>query len=79
MSIEKAPIGATTININGITTSVKNFVNIIKKNIPLANISFKGDSLAVVEEILGGEPSEVFKDFKYTSLEDGIKKTIDFY
>ena len=79
MSIEKAPIGATTININGITTSVKNFVNIIKKNIPLANISFKGNSLAVVEEILGGEPSEVFKDFKYTSLEDGIKKTIDFY
>jgi len=79
MSIEKAPIGAITININGITTSVKNFVNIIKKNIPLANISFKGNSLAVVEEILGGEPSEVFKDFKYTSLEDGIKKTIDFY
>lgn len=79
MSIEKAPIGATTININGITTSVKNFVNIIKKNIPLANISFKGNSLAVVEEILGGEPSEVFKDFKYTSLENGIKKTIDFY
>ena len=79
MSIEKAPIGATTININGITTSVKNFVNIIKKNIPLANISFKGNSLAVVEEILGGEPSQVFKDFKYTSLEDGIKKTIDFY
>ena len=66
-------------NINGITTSVENFVSIIKKNIPDANVKFSGKPLSVVEEILGGEPSKTFKDFKYTSLDNGINKTINFY
>ena len=77
--IDKAPLGATTMNINGITTSVENFVSIIKKNIPDANVKFSGKPLSVVEEILGGEPSKTFKDFKYTSLDNGINKTINFY
>ena len=77
--IDKAPLGATTMNINGITTSVENFVSIIKKNIPDAKVKFSGKPLSVVEEILGGEPSKTFKDFKYTSLENGINKTINFY
>ena len=77
--IDKAPVGAITMNINGITTSVENFVSIIKKNIPDANIKFSGKPLSVVEEILGGEPSKTFKDFKYTSLDNGIYKTINFY
>jgi len=77
--IDKAPVGAITMNINGITTSVENFVSIIKKNIPDANVKFSGKPLSVVEEILGGEPSKTFKDFKYTSLENGINKTINFY
>ena len=77
--IDKAPVGAITMNINGITTSVENFVSIIKKNIPDANIKFSGKPLSVVEEILGGEPSKTFKDFKYTSLDNGINKTINFY
>jgi nucleoside-diphosphate-sugar epimerase len=77
--IDKAPIGAITMNINGITTSVENFVSIIKKNIPDANVKFSGKPLSVVEEILGGEPSKTFKDFKYTSLDNGINKTINFY
>lgn len=77
--IDKAPIGALTMNINGITTSVENFVSIIKKNIPDANVKFSGKPLSVVEEILGGEPSKTFKDFKYTSLDNGINKTINFY
>ena len=62
--IDKAPVGAITMNINGITTSVENFVSIIKKNIPDANVKFSGKPLSVVEEILGGEPSKIFKDFK---------------
>jgi nucleoside-diphosphate-sugar epimerase len=77
--IDKAPLGAITMNINGITTSVENFVSIIKKNIPDANVKFSGKPLSVVEEILGGEPSKTFKDFKYTSLDNGINKTINFY
>ena len=77
--IDKAPVGAITMNINGITTSVENFVSIIKKNIPDANVKFSGKALSVVEEILGGEPSKTFKDFKYTSLDNGINKTINFY
>ena len=77
--INKAPVGAITMNINGITTSVENFVSIIKKNIPDANVKFSGKPLSVVEEILGGEPSKTFKDFKYTSLDNGINKTINFY
>ena len=76
--IDKAPLGATTMNINGITTSVENFVSIIKKNIPDAKVKFSGKPLSVVEEILGGEPSKTFKDFKYTSLDNGINKTINF-
>ena len=77
--IDKAPVGAITMNINGITTSVENFVSIIKKNIPDANVKFSGKPLSIVEEILGGEPSKTFKDFKYTSLDNGINKTINFY
>jgi nucleoside-diphosphate-sugar epimerase len=77
--IDKAPVGAITMNINGITTSVENFVSIIKKNIPDAKVKFSGKPLSVVEEILGGEPSKTFKDFKYTSLDNGINKTINFY
>jgi UDP-glucose 4-epimerase len=79
LSLEKYPLGANTININGITTSVKNFTKIIKNQIPLANISIKGDALPVVDEILGGSPKELFKEFQYTSLENGINETIDFY
>lgn len=77
--IDKAPVGAITMNINGITTSVENFVSIIKKNIPDAKVKVSGKPLSVVEEILGGEPSKTFKDFKYTSLDNGINKTINFY
>ena len=79
MSIDQIPSGALTININGITTDVSHFINLIKKNIPLASIGIKGNPLSVVDEIRGNEPSNIFKKFKYTSLEDGIKRTIDFY
>ena len=79
MSISQIPSGALTLNINGITADVKDFINLIKNNIPLANIGINGNPLSVVDEIRGNEPSIIFKKFKYTSLEDGIKKTLDFY
>ena len=79
MSIAQIPSGALTLNINGITTDVSHFINLIKKNIPLASIGIKGNPLSVVDEIRGNEPSIIFRKFKYTSLEDGIKRTIDFY
>ena len=79
MSIAQIPSGALTFNINGITADVSEFINLIKKNIPLSDIGIEGDSLSVVDEIRGNEPSKTFKKFKYTSLEDGIKRTIDFY
>ena len=79
MSMEKSPLGANVININGITASVETFAAIIKKNIPLANLTIKGKGLAVVDEILGKHPSEFFKKFQYTSLNDGIQSTINFY
>ena len=79
MSMEKSPLGANVININGITASVETFAAIIKKNIPLANLTIKGEGLAVVDEILGKHPSEFFEKFQYTSLNDGIQSTINFY
>ena len=79
MSLDKPLLGALTININGITADVKKIISIIKKNIPKSNIGFDGNRLSVVDEILGEEPSKYFENFKYTSLESGIKKTIDFY
>ena len=79
MSLDKCLLGALTININGITADVKNIISIIKKNIPKSNIGFDSNPLSVVDEILGEEPSKYFENFKYTSLESGIKKTIDFY
>ena len=77
--IDKSPVGALTINVNGITASVEDFLLIIKKNIPDAKVTLNGKPISVVEEILGGEPSKIFKDFKYTSLDYGINKTINFY
>ena len=77
--IDKSPVGALTINVNGITASVEDFLSIIKKNIPDAKVTLNGKPISVVEEILGGEPSKIFKDFKYTSLDCGINKTINFY
>ena len=79
MSVDKPLLGALTININGITADVKKIISIIKKNIPKSNIGFDINPLSVVDEILGEEPSKYFENFKYTSLESGIKKTIDFY
>ena len=79
MSLDKCLLGALNININGITADVKNIISIIKKNIPKSNIGFNSNPLSVVDEILGEEPSKYFENFKYTSLESGIKKTIDFY
>ena len=79
MSIAQIPSGALTFNINGITADVSDFINLIKKNIPLANIGITGKPLSIVDEIQGNEPSKIFKKFKYTSLKDGIKRTIDFY
>jgi nucleoside-diphosphate-sugar epimerase len=79
MSIAQVPSGALTLNINGITADVSDFINLIKKNIPLSDIGIEGDPLSVVDEIRGNEPFKTFKKFKYTSLEDGIKRTIDFY
>ena len=77
--IDKSPVGALTINVNGITASVEDFLSIIKKNIPDAKVTLNGKPISVVEEILGGEPCKIFKDFKYTSLDHGINKTINFY
>ena len=79
MSIVQMPSGALTFNINGITADVSDFINLIKKNIPQSDIAIKGNSLSAVDEIRGNGPSKTFKKFKYTSLEDGIKRTIDFY
>ena len=79
MSISQILSGALTFNINGITADVSDFINSIKKYIPHSDIAIKGNPLSLVEEIIGNEPSKTFKKFKYTSLEDGIKRTIDFY
>ena len=77
MSMDKTPFGANTVGLNGKMSLI--FAAIIKKNIPLANLTIKGEGLAVVDEILGKHPSEFFEKFKYTSLNDGIKSTINFY
>ena len=79
MSINRAPVGALTININGITASVSDFVSKIINIIPEAKLTINGDKLSVVEEILGDHPSDIFKKFKYTSLSEGISNTINFY
>ena len=77
--LKNPPTGAITININGISKDVEEFISIVKKNIPTAKIGFNDKPLNVVDEILGDEPNKFFKEFNYTTLEDGIKNTIDFY
>lgn len=77
--LKNPPTGAITTNINGISKDVEEFISIIKKNIPTAKIRFNDQPLSVVDEILGDEPNKFFKEFNYTTLEDGIKNTIDFY
>ena len=79
MSINRVPVGALTININGITASVSDFVSKIINIIPEAKLTINGDKLSVVEEILGDHPSDIFKNFKYTSLNEGISNTVKFY
>ena len=79
MSINRVPVGALTININGITASVSDFVSKIINIIPEARLMINGDKLSLVEEILGDHPSDIFKKFKYTSLSEGISNTINFY
>ena len=76
LSAEGGRVGVKT---SWITADVSDFINLIKKFIPLSDIGIKDNPLSVVDEILGNEPSKTFKKFKYTSLEDGIKRTIDFY
>ena len=77
-SLCKALKGANIINVNGITASVNKFVEIINKYHSVSKISIKGENLEV-DRILENKPSDYFSEFKYTSLEDGIKRTIDFY
>ena len=77
--LKNPPIGAITTNINGISKDVEEFISIVKKNIPTAKIGLNNKPLSVVDEILGDEPNKYFKEFNYTTLEDGIKNTIDFY
>ena len=79
MSVNKAPVGASTININGITANVCDFVSKIINIVPEAKLTINGDELSVVEEILGNHPSDIFESFEYTSLNAGISNTIDFY
>ena len=79
MSISQILSGALILNVNGITADVSDLIKLIKKNVPLSDIGVKGNPLSIVGEIRGNEPSKIFKNFKYTSLEDGIKRTIDFY
>ena len=79
MYLKNSPKGPITTNINGISKDVREIVSIIKKNIPAAKIGFNDKSLSVVDEIIGDEPYKYFSKFKYTTLQDGIKKTIDFY
>ena len=79
MYLKNSLKGAITANINGISKDVREIVSIIKKNIPVAKIGFNDKPLSVVDEIIGDEPYKYFKEFKYTTLQDGIKKTIDFY
>ena len=79
MSVNKAPVGASTININGITANVCDFVSKIINIVPEAKLTINGDELSVVEEILGNHPSDIFESFEYTSLNTGISNTIDFY
>ena len=79
MYLKNSPKGPITTNINGISKDVSEIVSIIKKNIPAAKIGFNDKSLSVVDEIIGDEPYKYFSKFKYTTLQDGIKKTIDFY
>ena len=79
MYLKNSLKGAITVNINGISKDVREIVSIIKKNIPVAKIGFNDKPLSVVDEIIGDEPYKYFKEFKYTTLQDGIKKTIDFY
>ncbi len=77
--IQNRPEGANIVNINGISCELSVIIDILNKINQKNEISFEKTPLPVVGEIIGNSPENYFKDFVFTSLENGIKETVNFY
>lgn len=71
--------GSNIMNVNGITHSVEDVIKYLNKLQHNSTISNYGNNLPVVSKIRGNGPSKFFSNFKFTKLEKGLKKTVDYY
>lgn len=77
--LKNCPNGANIVNINGISCEVKDIISILNKFNKNCKIVTNKKEIPVVGEIIGNGPENFFPAFKYTCLETGLLKTIDFY
>tara|TARA_Y200000002_G_C22650805_1_gene651230 strand:- start:244 stop:1134 length:891 start_codon:yes stop_codon:yes gene_type:complete len=77
--LEDLPNGARVMNINGITEDVSNIVEFLNTFTTFRKITYNKKNLPIVGEILGNGPEEHLKNFNYTDIKNGLKKTISYY
>ena len=77
--LEDLPNGAKVMNINGITEDVSNIVEFLNTFTTFRKITYNKKNLPIVGEILGNGPEEHLKNFNYTDIKNGLKKTISYY
>ena len=77
--LEDLPNGARVMNINGITEDVSKIVEFLNTFTTFRKITYNKKNLPIVGEILGNGPEEHLKNFNYTDIKNGLKKTISYY
>ena len=77
--LDSLPIGAKVMNINGISGTVANIVEYLNSFTKNKKITNHGNTLPIVDEILGNGPLDYFNNFRFTDLKTGLEKTISYY
>jgi UDP-glucose 4-epimerase len=75
----RTPDGAQVVNMPGEIASNADVVAEIKKHVPHADIHIDGPNLPFARDVGEGDLRKVLPDAPFTSLADGIAKTIAFY
>ena len=76
---KKQIVGPNVMNINGVSCKISDMLKIFSNLNNKSKISYKDIKLPIIGEIYGNSPEKYIKDFVYTSLDKGIKYTVDFY
>jgi nucleoside-diphosphate-sugar epimerase len=71
--------GAHVCNMAGTAAGVDEFAAAVTRAVPDARLSISGPPLPIASRIEGGDVRELLPDVASTSLEDGIRKTLECY